>query len=525
MYQQKQYAKHNNGFVNRGPRQTYQKSQDDLENPTERPFDKQPKHYQKPQDDADKPTERPFDRQPKQYQKPYDESEKSTDRPYDRQPRQYQKPYDESEKSTDRPYDRQPRQYQKPHDESTDRQYDRPPRQFQNNRNNYQGNNNNNNNNGPRNYNNPRQNRFTQNKDYQSTRPLNDSTYSDAIKNRIMDYVFRSIELSRFKFKLIEFEHDLPLLKERKFFVSPNFNGIHSLLVFIKLQDEYYSCIIDRRTLNYDRNRIEIDKVKMIPIQVRLDKSIYDGTIIDGVLLYNNINGMKNFVINDIYFFRGINICDERMDNKMINFSTFINAYFKQDDVTNNINFIQNKLYILQDIQQLVNVYIPKSKYNNSIKGLSFYSEYSGTKLIYLYNNIIHDKLDELEKEREDDEKELTYDKDKNKPIHKIDVIADGDIVATFRMKKTETIDVYNLYLGNKVMINGKNVLKYIKVGMALIPTKDCSTFCRELFSNNIEHVFVKCKYMRNKSKWVPFELVANHEEISMLDDVNKMTS
>ena len=77
----------------------------------------------------------------------------------------------------------------------------------------------------------------------------------------------------------------------------------------------------------------------------------------------------------------------------MLNFSIFINAYFKQDDLTNNINFVQNKLYVLPDIQQLVNVYIPKSKYNNSIKGLSFYSEYSGMKLIYLYNNIIHDVI------------------------------------------------------------------------------------------------------------------------------------
>jgi hypothetical protein len=287
------------------------------------------------------------------------------------------------------------------------------------------------------------------------------STIEDfQIKSQIINYIYRTIELSRFKYKLIEYEYDLPLLKDKKYYVSPNYNGISGLLVFIKLQDNYYSIIVDRRTLNYNQSQVDIENVKMIPINVRLEESIYLGTIMDGVLLYNNAGGVKNYVITDIYYMTGKNITNDNISNKIMNISAYLELNFKDDTVLNNINFIINKLHNLKDIQQLINNYIPKSKYCNNIKGISFLPETSGTKLIYLYNNCSVNEEEHLSPTQQG-----TVSVQKPVIVRQHNVKIDNkSITAIFRMKKTSTVDVYGLYLGVKTEENNKKLFKYKKL-------------------------------------------------------------
>jgi hypothetical protein len=200
-------------------------------------------------------------------------------------------------------------------------------------------------------------------------------------KRQVLEYVYRAIDLGQYKYYLLKYECELSQLKEKSAYVSPNYNGLNSLLVFIKIKNRYLSYIIDRKTLTYNINQIDYNTVKIIPIQYRLEESIYNGSIFDGVLLYNNIDGLKHFVINDVYYLKGKRLVDDKLSNKMFNISAYLDT-ITDDKRTNNIVFIVNKLYELNTINQLINVYIPKSKYNKSIKGVAFYQEYSGTKLI-----------------------------------------------------------------------------------------------------------------------------------------------
>jgi len=367
-------------------------------------------------------------------------------------------------------------------------------------------------------------------------------------KQQLLQYIYKTITLSNYKYKLLEFEYDLSLLKEKQYYVSPNYNGIHSLLVFIKIKDKFLSFIVDRKTLTYNLNQVDYDKVKVIPIYFRLEDSIYQGSIFDGVLLYNNVNGLKHFVINDIYCFRGKNITDDKITNKMLNISTFLEAT-KQDNTTNNIVFIINKLYSLKDIQQLVNMYIPKSKYNKSIKGIAFYPEVSGMKLIYLYNNCSHEKIDENNQTNESQEEKSTTSKtngsintttantnsttivNKKSSVTPSKIIKDPKIVITdktnfvFKMKKTDTVDVYNLYLGQKEIDGDKKLFKYKKIDIAYVPTKECSYFCKDAFaSKGASDILVECTFDNDKKKWIPTKL-SNQKRPDLVDDIQDLMS
>lgn len=333
---------------------------------------------------------------------------------------------------------------------------------------------------------------------------VNIETYDNATKHHILDYLYRSIELSNYKYKLIEYEYDITLLKEKRYYVSPNYNGIHGLLIFIKLQDKYRSCIIDRKTLTYNQGQLDIDKVKFIPVTIRLDISIYNGTIIDGVLLYNNVDGVKNFVVNDLYLFRGQNLINDKITNKMINAASYIDN-IKGDTSTDTMIIIPNKLYNMHEINQLINMYIPKSKYSKSIKGIAFYPEVSGTKLIYLYNNCSHEE-DIIE--------------EPVKPVRQPNiVVSETEITAVFKLKKTDIVDVYNIYLGEKAIQDGKKIFKYKKMGIAYIPTKECSYFCKDLFNKTEgDSVLVECKYDSGKNKWVPYKQVLDKKRPDLTD-------
>jgi hypothetical protein len=334
------------------------------------------------------------------------------------------------------------------------------------------------------------------------------------VKQQLVNFIYNTITISKFKYSLIAYENDLDMLAKTDYFVSPNYNGINSLLIFVKLRNNYYSFTIDRRTLTYNPSQLDLNSIKIIPINIRLDESIYNGTIIDGVVLYNNSRN-KTFVINDIYVFRGQCLTDDKINDKMLNISMYLQANLTKDKFLKNITFVINKLYEPKDIQHLVNIYIPKSKYKNSIKGLAFYPTISGTKLIYLFNNCSNITP-----------KKSLHDKTRKKiiTIRPSGFNNTDGITAIFRIKKTKTPDVYHLYLSKKMIKNGKKIIKFKKYGIAYIPTFNVSYFCKDLFNSIDDNAtLVKCKYSCEKNKWIPFEHTKDKKIPDNIKNVNKL--
>jgi len=343
------------------------------------------------------------------------------------------------------------------------------------------------------------------------------------VKEELLEFVFQNIALSRFNYKLIQIESDLQQLKDKNFSISPNYNGIHGLLIFKKIKNQCYSIIIDRKTLSYRREQLKLDEVKIIPVSVNIDDSIYKGTIIDGVMLYNHANGIKNYVINDIYMFRGMNVLNNKICDKMTNITQFLDQNMK-DDKNNTVSFIINKLYKLSEINQLIHMYIPASKYNTSIKGLAFYPDISGTKLIYLYNNCAqggatsntiqeNDNVIKKVQPKEENIKKVQSKDITNNTSSKIEVNVTGSKLlndenrAILRMKNTGIIDVYQLYAAKKLIKDGRTMIKFKKICIAYLPTIETSKMCRDIFMDGIvDNVLMECEYLTDRLKWIPIK-------------------
>lgn len=346
----------------------------------------------------------------------------------------------------------------------------------------------------------------------------NSNPINSYVKQQIIKYIYDTIDISRFKYKILEYEYDLVLLKDNKYFVSPNYNGTNGLLVFIKLKDRFYSVIIDRRTLSYSSNLIDLEKVKIIPINIRLESSIYNGTIMDGILLYNTGN-KKTFIINDIYYFEGSDMSLDNINHKLLNVATYFENNTKDDPILNDTILLTNKVYDIAELKKLINNYIPKSKLSSSIKGIAFYPEKSSTKLIYLYNNCSTGKDDIVPNLPINMSSVI-------KPVRTLTTNHNNSIVGFFRIKKTDTVDVYNLYLVDIEKKDNKKIARYKKYCLAYLPSTECSQFCKDIFDKvGSDVALVECKYIADKDKWLPFRHVTDRKLPSDISEIQKLLS
>jgi hypothetical protein len=361
-----------------------------------------------------------------------------------------------------------------------------------------------------------------------------DNMDSNTIKKILIDYVHATVNLSNYKYKLIEYEHDLQLLKEKIYTISSNYMGVNGLLVFLKVNDQFLSYIIDKKYLTYNLEKIDYSKIKILPIKHHLDETIYNGTIIDGVQLFDERDGMKKFVINDVYYFRGQNLTESRMVHKMLN----ISAYFQSCEnnntkILNDTIFIVNKSYGMDEIDNLINKYIPKLQHYKAVSGVAFYPEFSAMKLIYLFSN-----SNEVDKPQSNKIQQNNNNVQSNNMFNNIlqpqtiknneyEIIDEKNEdlntnTLTFKVKKTNTNDVYHLYLAQLLP---DNKLKYNKIGIAYMPTIECSHLCWNAFSNsNGADLLMDCKYDEVKNMWIPVKL-AQGKRVDLITSLDRFVT
>lgn len=352
---------------------------------------------------------------------------------------------------------------------------------------------------------------------------------NDQMKTQLINYIYDSINLSKFSYCLLCYESELSELQKHKYFVSSNYTGSSSLLVFTKIYGKQYSFIVDRKTLSYTRQKVNINNVKTNQVHLRLDNDIYNGTILDGT--YIQRNNTNTFIITDVFQFKGQNYEDISLKSKLQYFNMYLNSNYHQSE--HNLNLIINKLYDLDQIDILLNRDIPKMDKTYIIKSICFYPEISGKKIIFNFDN----------EKRNDKPKFLINSNNMNNNINNptiitspsIDTIKHNqndiqtclyyyvpkagikDITYTFEIKKTENVDVYMLYIVSPVLKDGKERLKRTKVGLAYIPNAETSELCRLLFESNNnsnnsstkkEHVkLIHCKFHKDKNKWEPISI------------------
>lgn len=359
--------------------------------------------------------------------------------------------------------------------------------------------------------------------------------YNSDEKKFLIDYIYSTINISKFKYKLLENYTDLSSFQESsKFYVSANFSGSNCLMVFCKMKGKNYSFMVDRKTLSFNADQIRYDNVCLIPVNIRLDNSIYNGTIIDGIFIKHDKKREKFFVITDLYLFRGVSTEKDKINNKLNNIETYLEYNMKG---CQNLILTINKLYEIDCLEKLVNEDIKKT-HDFHVRGISFYPEFSSTKLIYVFNEDKDKKFLNKNQESKDNSASVKEIIEPTKNINLINNSENRKSVFKYKLKdeykntkiefvlelrKTEISDVYKLFVVEEVNKDNKIILKTKKMGIAYIPTKDCSQLCKEVFNKNVSNrTLFKCKFDNEKNKWMPFEEAKNVKVPNKISEIEE---
>lgn len=363
-------------------------------------------------------------------------------------------------------------------------------------------------------------------------------------KREYVKHIYNNINLSYYKYEIIKLKSDLPKLLEKKFFVSPNYSGNNCLLVFAKINNKFCAYTLERRTLHYNVNYIKFDDIKLNFVDVALDVNIYagSGSIFDGIFV--TINNQKIFIITDVFLFKGQSMLHSKLDNKFQQLNTYLDINYKKDK-NDTLTLQVNDLTEIDNIKHLIKDKIPKIN-DFLVKGVCFYPEISGNKLIYTFNVNNHNNNRNFtpniqQKNNVRFERTNTNNTHNNHNIDNLELLIknyekklieqkqtiyspkDKDHKYVFEMKITNTIDVYNLFIIEKtkeVSDSNKKLLKRINVGVAYIPTLAKSKWCNNLMNENNGSVLVHCNYIEHKQKWEPVE-ISTSKKPSYITDFN----
>lgn len=280
-------------------------------------------------------------------------------------------------------------------------------------------------------------------------------------------------------------------------------------ILYLTKVDGVNCCFYIDRKLKEGFNYPKIHNVKY-----RFSDELFNDTIFTGELVRDSQRKWF-FLISDILMrngelYRGKkNVLTRYQEINDI----LLNHYTKDDDIE--CCPIQvKKLFMYRDIKSIINNFIPNLSYKT--KGFIFYT-LTNKHSDYLYiiprektiqiNDIetVRDKLKQQEPslfqiENESSSTSVLFNTDNDDgddtPCNTL--LDDNNIV--FRVLKTETSDIYNLYINDK-----ENIYKH---DIALVPNLKCSKMLRKIFDNkeNELGVNMECKYSSIFEKWIPIK-------------------
>ncbi len=305
-------------------------------------------------------------------------------------------------------------------------------------------------------------------------------------KNKIIDYLFNTIDISKYRYNLLDSIQQLKFLKLNEHYVSPNFKGYNYLLIFSRYNNQPYCAAVDRKNLSYHRDKVDIKKVPIFKIKVMTSQSIFRGTIMDCKLNKNNM------IIKDCFQVMGNMVNDMDMLDKMTYLDSIIINQF-QKDYCSNFKLKINKLYQYNMLNEIVTNIIPKCSLE--IQGLIFYPKQSGLSIIFV------DKPPQIETQISNSTVDL------NASYHMIYDLKNFLLSREYSyetigkkqnllVKKTLISDVYDLYTSSS---------SDDKIGIAHIPNIKISKYCYENIKNES---MCQCIFNKDFNKWIPLILV-----------------
>ena len=317
-------------------------------------------------------------------------------------------------------------------------------------------------------------------------------------KNSVIDFLYSKIDLSKYRYNILNHIDKLKFLQENIHFVAPNYNGFNYLIIFMKLNNENVCIAIDRKKLSYHKNQLDMNNLQILKLDMKTNDTLYNGTIFDGKLVNNNNKYI--FLIQDCFYMMGNKLLTMNMKDKMTHLNSVINNNFK-DNYSKNIIFKINKLYNYDDIESLVNK-MDSLEYKSY--GLIFFPQVSGITTLYIEKKETNNNTRETNNKKEitinnrDNIEQKTYNiitNFVNFLKNRIYSYEENGKTKILSLSKTEITDVYDIFDDTE------------KLGIALIPNLRISHMCSELITD--KPIKFKCVYCNKFKKWIPLNPIS----------------
>lgn len=374
----------------------------------------------------------------------------------------------------------------------------------------------------------------------------------------LIKYIYSTLDISQFKFDILKYEQQLSKFISGTYFISPNYYGKNCFLVFMKLKTKYFSFMIDRRQLSYTLDKVKLDDVFVHHCNVDVDLEVYSGTILDGV--YVRRGNVHEFIVTDVYLFKGADYTQNKLNHKLFELEMYLDninsqtRYIKERiNAKINLELKVNKICKLTDINKFMEYDVKEYEKSYQIRGICFYPEISGIKLIYLYENenaetinksndhmsdhqinsvnkpnskkiAKYIKGDTVESDSvESGNKKIGFQKSKGLIKRVFVARTNNPVHAVLEMQATKTADNYKLFALEQIKDADKLRFKKCQMDIAYIPNMKKSQWCRDITTASSNGcVFVKCIWRDDKRKWEPLELKTDVKLPSLIDDIRK---
>lgn len=313
-------------------------------------------------------------------------------------------------------------------------------------------------------------------------------------KQKVIDWLYSKLDLSKYRYNMLNNISKLKFLHDNEHYVSPNFKGYNYLLIMVKINDKNLCIAIDRKKLSYHKNQLDMKTIQIIQININTTEIMFNGTIYDGKIIKSN--NQYVYLIQDCFYLMGSKMIDIEMNEKMNKLDIILKNNFKKDKTSycTNFEFKLNKLYNYKELEELIN---NLSKLSVETNGLLFYPNLSGVNVLYLdikksdkveidsknceiieqtSYNIIHNFVDFLKSRKYSYESNGKY--------------------KTFWLSRTIVPDVYDLSDNDF----GE------KIGIALIPNLKISQMCDDIIKEN--SVRFNCIFSTKFKKWIPLNTI-----------------
>lgn len=312
------------------------------------------------------------------------------------------------------------------------------------------------------------------------------------IKQKAIDYLYSNLNLSKYRYIMLNTIQKLKFLQDNEHYASPNFRGYNYLLLMFTLNDKHYCTAIDRKKLSYHKDQLDMKTIQVIQVNMKVSEIIFRGTIFDGKLIQTNNEYI--FLIQDCFYLMGKKMLEMEMNQKMTHLDTIFKTNFRKDKgpYCPNFEFKLNKLYKYNELEDLISN-LPKLSIGTN--GIIFYPKFSGINNIHIEKKT--DKIDINTNNKEVIEQKsyhiihdfVNFLKSRNYSYES------GGKTKTLWLSRTLIPDVYDIAEN----ANGE------KQGIAMVPNLKVSQMCDDLIGN--KPCKFNCIFSNKFKKWIPLNV------------------